>query len=340
MSSIPSIPIPISDIPSELATTLGALFIGSTIAAVCYGITILQTVVYYKLNPGDPWIFRYSVALLWILDTLHVALSTHALYFYLIELFGNYIALLSRIIWSFPLQLLINVLINSAVQALYAVRIWKLSRSFKMVLPQFIFIPVAATFGTGLYVIYDAYTLSSFLGVSNIRPCIYTVFSTMSAADFIIAGVMCFCLHKGKTEMTTISSTTKTIVKLMRIVVISGLLTSTCSLFTLISYIIWPDTLIFFAIGTFVLPKLYINSLLAMLNSRKSSMWSVGKQRYADPKMIRFSPHDAENGAADSGQTDVTIPGLSGTGTDANVNLSFHAAERSHLSSAGDMTFA
>ncbi|SJL17489.1 uncharacterized protein ARMOST_21041 [Armillaria ostoyae] len=61
MSSIPSIPIPIADIPNKLATTLGALFVGATIAAVCYGITILQTVVYYKLNPNDPWIFRYSV---------------------------------------------------------------------------------------------------------------------------------------------------------------------------------------------------------------------------------------------------------------------------------------
>ncbi|KAK0497560.1 hypothetical protein EDD18DRAFT_1162837 [Armillaria luteobubalina] len=340
MSSIPSIPIPINDIPNKLATTLGALFIGATIASVCFGITLLQTVVYYKLNSSDPWIFRYSVALLLIFDTLHVALSTHALYFYLIQSFGNYLALLSKVIWSFPLQLLINVFINSGVQALYAVRIWKLGRKFHMILPRFIVIPVAATFGTGLYVIYDAYTLSSFLDVSNIRPCIYTVFSTMTVADFIIAGVMCFYLHKGR-SMTTFSSTTKTIVKLMRIVVISGLLTSTCSLLTLISYIVWPDTLIFLTIGTFILPKLYINSLLAMLNSRKSSMWSVGKGYQAEQKMIRFAPHDAENGVADSGQTNVTIPGLdTGTQTQTNVNLSFHAAERSQSSSVGDMTFA
>ncbi len=78
MSSTPSIPIPIADIPTKVATTLGALFTGATIAAVyvylplgstfmlnlhpsCYGITILQTFIYYKLNPNDPWIFRYSV---------------------------------------------------------------------------------------------------------------------------------------------------------------------------------------------------------------------------------------------------------------------------------------
>ncbi len=104
----------------------------------CYGITILQTVVYYKLNPNDPWIFRYSVRnpkpshlisvhpsythtgrliivcchqagdiynlssramICRIFDTLHVALSTHGLYFYLIESFGNYLALLDKVIW-------------------------------------------------------------------------------------------------------------------------------------------------------------------------------------------------------------------------------------------------
>ncbi|KAK0497513.1 hypothetical protein EDD18DRAFT_157015 [Armillaria luteobubalina] len=49
------------DIPSRLGTTLGAIFIGATIAAVFYGITTLQTVVYYKQKPNDPWLFRYTL---------------------------------------------------------------------------------------------------------------------------------------------------------------------------------------------------------------------------------------------------------------------------------------
>ncbi|PBK91781.1 hypothetical protein ARMGADRAFT_187318 [Armillaria gallica] len=103
--SVPT-PIQIDETPVSLSieTTLGALYVGSTIAAVhhsFYGITILQTVVYYKQNPNDPWLFRYGVAFLWILDTLQVALSTHAHYFYLIKSFGIYPAL-STIIWSVP----------------------------------------------------------------------------------------------------------------------------------------------------------------------------------------------------------------------------------------------
>ncbi|KAK0457288.1 uncharacterized protein EV420DRAFT_517571 [Desarmillaria tabescens] len=219
----------IDEAPASLSieATLGAVYIGATIAAVFYGITILQTIVYYKQNPNDPWLFRYGVVSLWILDTLQVALSTHALYFYLIKSFGNYFALL-RVIWSFPLQFLANMLIVCGVQALYAVRIWKLGRHFHMVLPWFIFLAVAATFGTGLYVMYDTYTLTSFttLEIATIRTSIYAVFSTMAGADFVIAGTMCFYLHKGR-SMTSFSSTIKIIGGLMRLVVISGVLTST-----------------------------------------------------------------------------------------------------------------
>ncbi|PBK91877.1 hypothetical protein ARMGADRAFT_1166068 [Armillaria gallica] len=197
--------IPIDDIPASLniGATLGAVYIGATIAAVFYGITVLQTVIYYKQKPNDPWLFRYAVALLWILDTLHVALSTHALYFYLIESFGKYLFLFT-IVWSFPLQLAINMLIVFGVQLLYAVRIWKLGRHFHTVLPRFIFVTVAMSLGTGIYVIYDTYTLSSFLGISTIRVSIYTVFSTIAGADFIIAGAMFFYLHKGR-SMTSFS---------------------------------------------------------------------------------------------------------------------------------------
>ncbi|SJL16061.1 uncharacterized protein ARMOST_19576 [Armillaria ostoyae] len=94
----------IDSLPSVMGQTLGAIYVGATIAAVFYGITILQTVIYYKEYPNDSWLFRYGVALLWILDTLHVAISTHALYFYLVESFGNYLRVL-KIIWSFRVRL-------------------------------------------------------------------------------------------------------------------------------------------------------------------------------------------------------------------------------------------
>ncbi|KAK0444680.1 hypothetical protein EV421DRAFT_361278 [Armillaria borealis] len=253
-----------------------------------------------------------------ILDTVQVALSTHALYFYLIKSFGNYPALLS-IIWSFPLQLLANMLIICGVQALYAVRIWKLGRHFHMVLPWFIFLAVADTFGTGVYVMYDTYTLATFttLEISAIKVSIYAVFSTMAGADFIIAGTMCFYLHKGR-SMTSFSSTTNIIKGLMRLVVISGSFDK--------------RMLAFHCRGV------YINSLLAMLNSRRSSGGNVGRR--VPQKMIRFAPHDTESGLFDSGQTSTTLPGPSMTEVETDISIPLPESEgyRSN-SSIDDMAF-
>ncbi|KAK0457336.1 uncharacterized protein EV420DRAFT_521262 [Desarmillaria tabescens] len=231
------------------------------------------------------------------------------------------------------------MLIVTGVQALYAVRILKFGRHFHVVMPWFIFLAVAATFGTGLYVIYDAYTLKSFMDVSTIRASIYTDFSTIAGADFVIAGAMCYYLHKSR-SMTSFSSTTQTLIRLMRLVVVSGLATSACSLLTLVSYIAWPDTLIFVAID-FILPKLYINSLLAMLNSCQTSMWSAGKGHHVqDQKIIRFSPPESGD---NSRQTNITIPGLSVTEADTvqtNITLPLPVTEGSFSSGIGDMTFA
>ncbi|KAK0207370.1 hypothetical protein IW262DRAFT_662615 [Armillaria fumosa] len=187
-----------------------------------------STVIYYKRYPDDPWLFRYSVAILWILDTLHVAISTHALYFYMIESFRNYLPLFG-IIWSFRLQLLLNVPYTPLEYGNLVINlIWSCH---------------------GLF----------FFDISTISTSIYTVFSTFAGADFFIAVIMCYYLHKGK-SMTGFSGTIKIIIGLMRLVVISGLATSACSLSTLVAYIAWPSTLIYLAVGG-ILPKRSILTL-------------------------------------------------------------------------------
>ncbi|KAK0467377.1 hypothetical protein IW261DRAFT_1520244 [Armillaria novae-zelandiae] len=104
----------------SLGTTLGPIYIGATVAAILFGITNLQVAIYYKKYPDDWWVYRYSVR--WVLDGLHVAFSTHALYHYLIDLFGDYDSIYS-IIWY--LHTLLNMVIIVGVQVVYAIRIWK-----------------------------------------------------------------------------------------------------------------------------------------------------------------------------------------------------------------------
>ncbi|PBK63017.1 hypothetical protein ARMSODRAFT_1088807 [Armillaria solidipes] len=299
MSSQPS-----TATPRSLGDTLGALYIGSTIAAMymifltrkdacslihfgsLFGITNLQTVIYYKKYPHDWWLFRYSVALLWVLDALHVALSTHALYVYLIDMFGDLAGVLVHSVWSFKVQMGINIIIVIFVQELYAIRLWKFGRHFHKNLSLFVFFAVAASLGAGLckrvihsfshsnranktisVIIYGIYITPNFSAISDMRTAIYIFFAMATAADFAIAPMMWYYLHKIRVA-TDFSTTASLLLGLMRLVVVSGLAISACSLLALISYVAWPETLIFLGVD-FIIPKLYINSLLARLNYRR-----------------------------------------------------------------------
>ncbi|KAK0243660.1 hypothetical protein EDD85DRAFT_944989 [Armillaria nabsnona] len=232
MSSLPSTATP------SLGNTLGALYIGSTIAAILFGITNLQTVIYYKKYPDDWWIYRYSVALLWVLDALHVALSTHALYVYLIDMFGDLAGVLVHSVRSFKVicwvptielsnrvgfytqvQLGINALIVIYVQEykshryskgekvlfysmrfrLYAIRLWKFGRHFHKFWPWLVFLIMAAVLGSmGILMIYAICITSNFSDVSNVTTEIHIIFVMMAATDFVIALMMCYYLHKSR----------------------------------------------------------------------------------------------------------------------------------------------
>ncbi|KAK0226882.1 hypothetical protein EDD85DRAFT_1027355 [Armillaria nabsnona] len=302
----------------SLGMTFGSVYIGTTIAAILFGITNLQTVIYYNRYPDDGRIYRYSVAILWLLDALHVAFSTHASYYYLVDLFGNYLAL-PHIVWSFKLQILLSKAIIIGVQTVYAVRLWKLGRHFHRILPWFVFLNVVAASCTAIFVVYDVYIIPNFSSTFSIRGAIYAVFAVTALSDFIIASLMCYYLHKGR-KVAPFSTTSAMLLGLMRLVVISGFATGACEVLILIMYLVWPDSLIFLAID-FVLPKFYINSLLVMLNSRKER-----KTRPSDePSVmtaIRFTPSGS---GVETGDVNSNVPMPSALFLDgAKENISFH----------------
>ncbi|KAI6021795.1 hypothetical protein BKA83DRAFT_4287630 [Pisolithus microcarpus] len=73
-----------------------------------YGVTTLQTYVYYMHYSEDASTVKFLVGAVWILDTLHVAFMCHILYYYLITNYGV-LTSLEYDVWSFPASLLVNV---------------------------------------------------------------------------------------------------------------------------------------------------------------------------------------------------------------------------------------
>ncbi|KAK0442495.1 uncharacterized protein EV420DRAFT_1649661 [Desarmillaria tabescens] len=273
----------------SLGMTLGVFYICATIAAMqvgFFGITTSQVAKYYKKYPDDWWIFQYSVGILWIFDALHVALSTHVTYHYLIDLFGDYDEL-QHIVWSFRLQILTAVIVIVGVQGIYTIRIWKLGRYFHRILPWIVVLTFIVTLGNVIFSVRDAYSISNFQMLPSVKGAACIIHSILLVSDFIITLSMCYYLHKSR-KASGFFKTSDKLLGMMRLGVISGLATSTCTLLALITYLMRPNTFIAFGIDL-ILPKLHINSLLAMLNSRKAR----AKGASSESKALALTYHNS-----------------------------------------------
>ncbi|KAK0475426.1 hypothetical protein IW261DRAFT_1595427 [Armillaria novae-zelandiae] len=254
------------DLPS-LGPTMGVMFLGETIALILYGTSILQTAIYFKEYPNDWWFYRLSIAVLWVLDTLHIAFTTHSLYFYAIDSFGDYLTLL-KLVWSFKLALFLYNMIVLCVHIIYCVRLWMLGRYFHSAVPWFITVIVAGICAASIVFCRDVYAISYIIEIDKISLTIEAGLITTATVDIVISFAMTYYLLRARAVSTNFFSTHIRLEALMRLVLISGLGTSALVIASLITFLVLRGTLVFLSIGVIV-PKLYINSLLAMFNARK-----------------------------------------------------------------------
>ncbi|KAI0776577.1 hypothetical protein BD413DRAFT_224131 [Trametes elegans] len=109
----------------DLNVTVGALLLGVLVTAVGYGITTMQTYLYMSRFPKDPWFIRWTVWSLLILDTFHITMSWHMIYYYLILNFDNKPAL-DDSVWSFDITIVVTAVITVIVHCFYARRVFLL----------------------------------------------------------------------------------------------------------------------------------------------------------------------------------------------------------------------
>ncbi|KAJ7056039.1 hypothetical protein C8F01DRAFT_1156627 [Mycena amicta] len=238
-----------------LDNTLGAVFLGVIFSCILFGISTLQMYLYYHFYPSDSSLHKVSVAVLWTLDTLHLALTISA--------FGNSPAL-AVVLWQVKLLVAINVIIILIVQSLYAYRVWLLGGYHHGVLGYLVCAVVIAGFAIGIVLAVETYTLDNFPDTSNIAWAIYACFSASTTIDIMLSAAMCFYLRKSKGTERVLNSKIST---LMQYTLSCGVFTSACSVACLFSFILMSNNLIFFSL-TFILTRLYVNSFMAMLNAR------------------------------------------------------------------------
>ncbi|KAI6132579.1 hypothetical protein EDD16DRAFT_1533125 [Pisolithus croceorrhizus] len=105
----------------------GSVLLEGLVSALLYGLTTLQTYLYFMHYSEDASTMKFLVFAIWILDTLHVSFICHVLYYYLITNYGVPTSL-EYLVWSLPASLVVNALVIAAAQCFFAHKIYYLCR--------------------------------------------------------------------------------------------------------------------------------------------------------------------------------------------------------------------
>ncbi|KAJ7142626.1 hypothetical protein C8R44DRAFT_760895 [Mycena epipterygia] len=249
---------------STMDFTYGAMFIGVLFATFFQGVLTVQAYIYYESFPDDPRRLKFLVAVVWILDVIHLVLICQACYHYLITSWGNDAALLVATT-AFDLHLIFVALPTLVCQAFFIHRIWTFSKR-NWLLTSVLSGACLSSFGLQFAITARILGVPSVSDFSHQTAETVTAFALNSAVDVCIALVLVFYLQQQETHF---DRTNFVVGRIIRYTVATGLATSMLAIASMVACLASPRTFVFIAIY-FSLGRLYTNALLATLNSRRS----------------------------------------------------------------------
>ncbi|KAH9894070.1 hypothetical protein C8Q73DRAFT_501960 [Cubamyces lactineus] len=244
----------------------GGMLIEIFIACILYGITTLQTFIYFQKYQNDVPSLKLMVATIWILETAHTAFCMQVVYAYLVSNFGEFEYFLS-INWGVGVTVITEVVISTLVQAFYVKRVWIMSNKAKLLTAFIAFVTVCRIgFGIGSTIL--SYHFANWISFRAHKSSLVTVSGGLGAAalvDVLVALTLSFYLTRGRTGWQ--KSSNSRINLIMLYAVNSGAITASASVLSVILYATQTDSLVFLGLVE-IQGKLYANSFLGSLNAR------------------------------------------------------------------------
>ncbi|KIK52347.1 hypothetical protein GYMLUDRAFT_251289 [Collybiopsis luxurians FD-317 M1] len=254
-----------------LDNTLGALFNGVIVGAALWGVGSLQLYIYFYKFPKDRLLLKSTVLAAWIFDSVHQALISHIIYYYLVQHFFDPAAL-EHYVWSQNYQPLFEALTGFIVQSFFVYRIFTLSKG-SYILTAIPSLLVIAKLACSLsYVGQGSRLTTTTQFVHDLRPISEAINGVTAAGDITITILLCWLLYHSR---TSISRTNYVINRLILYTVNTGALTSICAIITLILAHTMPTNLIYGPLY-YIIARLYVNSMLATLNARSALQSKLG----------------------------------------------------------------
>ncbi|KAH9929007.1 uncharacterized protein BXZ73DRAFT_102163 [Epithele typhae] len=241
----------------------GAALLGTYISTMLYGFTTFQTYRYYQLSwTTDTMFLKLYVFIIWILETLHTALSIAFTFRFAIVNYGN-LAAFEVTKPSDDAVTFSTAVISFLVHLFYCRRLWILSNN-SFVLVGVVLILSFANFGMELATGALTFVHPKLSDFHLITPYYTGSLSLAAAVDIIIAASLSYLLYRHRGMM---ESTNTIITKITAYAITTGALTTVTNIIILICFVTMPDNLWYLCFYSFI-PNLYTNSFLAMLNSR------------------------------------------------------------------------
>ncbi|KZT08700.1 uncharacterized protein LAESUDRAFT_49980 [Laetiporus sulphureus 93-53] len=251
-----------------LCQTIGSVFIGMSFSLLLYGFACAQVLYYSRAYPQDKRMTKIVVALLWLLDTSVTAITIKFSWFYLVENHSNQTAL-TTIPLLLSAEWATSAVVVLLVQSFYVYNIWTLLMNTRCRAP-FTFTAallclISFASGTALAVVALLHDqLPALFSVIAVPASMQDI--TAAIADIYISVSLIWILHASKTGHGRMDGI------LQRII----LYTVNRGLLTIIMQVVLWGTYwgiigrvdFVWIIPHFMESKVYVNSMLAVLNVR------------------------------------------------------------------------
>ncbi|KDQ23512.1 hypothetical protein PLEOSDRAFT_1086817 [Pleurotus ostreatus PC15] len=277
--------------PDAPPIVVAPLLYGLIASCPLYGLSIAQAVFYYRTYAGDPRLIKGFIALLMVLETAHTLLIAHA---------SNVWYLRAALAFVLPKSLLasgyVAYVVISLVQMAYMVRVYRISAGNKWI-PVILYLRIQSSMsllqlrslvivcGCGMNT-----TLALNVGLISIHHTSAEIFGGLQLAasvvcDVLITGSLVWYLRRGRGAFKQLSvailltSTQNLVDRLVIYSINIGLVTSMLSLVAMITWFAMPDNFIFTTFHILI-GKVYVNSWLVTLNTRKTIRSTAKSSRY------------------------------------------------------------
>jgi hypothetical protein len=234
------------------------------------------------------------VIILIILESLQLTLFFASTYRAFIDNFGDPTSL-TVITWQDSTQLMSGFLTEFVVQIYFAFCIYSLNRK-QIYAPLFIVALALTQIGAAIAQTTVSQEIGNLSRISNTRSITTLQAGAAAVCDIMITVMLVVILGRSK---TSVKSTNSMLNMLIVNAVNRGMLTALCAVLYIILFWAAPGTL-YFSLALVPSSKLYMNSALATLNTRKHIL---EKSSRADWRSIQLEALSRTGGTVDYGRT-------------------------------------